>query len=147
MTEAAVKLVKGLQADHTPATYAGKNTSGLKVFGKNVLIAVDECAAATAGGIMVTDEYIERMTAGATTGCIFAIAAEGFRHFDDGTPWVGDKPQVGDRVCFEKYAGQLQVGVDKQTYRIMDYRCVAAAVDEEYVQSIGVDYVPVAKAD
>lgn len=126
------RLIKGLQADYVPATYPGRNTAGFKSFGKNIVVLVDTCSTASAGGVLLTDEMVDRMTANATTGCIFYIGAEAFRHFDDGTPWVGDKPKVGDRVFFEKYAGgQIHRGIDGRDYRIMDYRCLAGAVDED----------------
>lgn len=124
-------LIKGLQADYTPAVWSGKNTSGLKTFGKNILVLVDECAAVTAGGIMVTDDRAERMTAISTTGVLIQVGPEAFRLFDDGTVWQGDRPRAGDRIWFEKYAGQLQTGRDGKTYRLMDYRALAAVAEEE----------------
>jgi co-chaperonin GroES (HSP10) len=136
---AAVPLYKGAQAEYVPATYQGRNTSGLKPYGKNVLVRVDECATATTGGVKLLDEYVERMTANATSGCIYYLAPEAFRLFDDGTPWIGEAPKVGDRICFEKYAGQIQTGVDGHPYRIMDYRNIACSLDYDYLEEIGVE--------
>ena len=140
------KLIKGLQAEYVPATYPGKSVSGLKPFGKNLLIAVDECAETTSGGVLLTQDMTEKMTEGATSGCIFAIAPECFRLFDDGTRWEGDAPKVGDRVVFEKYAGVLQRGVDGKPYRFMDYRAIGGGIDEAYLNSINVEVQPIAKA-
>lgn len=146
MEEGQPKLIKGLQADYTPTIYPGKNTSGLKVFGKNVLVAVDECSTSTAGGVMLTEDMVHRMTEGATSGCIFAIGPEAFRLFDDGSRWTGEAPKVADRICFEKYAGTTQRGADGVVYRIMDYRAISAGVDEEYLASINVEHAPGAKS-
>lgn len=122
------RLIKGLQADYVPADYSGKNTSGIRVLGKNVLVRVDECSVATGGGIQLTDDMIEKMTMASTTGVLFDVGPEAFRLFDDGTRWAGAAVEPGERIWFEKYAGQLQTGRDGKTYRIMDYRAIAAAM-------------------
>ena len=133
-----VKFHKGLQGDYVPAEWAGRNTSGnVVVYGKNLLVACDEYAAVSEKGVIIPDDYSERMTSATETGyCIFALGPEAFRLFDDGTVWTGDKPKVGDRVHFEKYAGQLAKGRDGRTYRIMDYRCIGAGLDLAYLAEI-----------
>ncbi len=139
MTTLDVPLYKGADAEYEPASYPGENTSGLRPYGKNILIRVDACSPTSSGGIMHMPERVERMTMQSMSGCIYYIAPEAFRQFDDGTPWIGDKPKVGDRVCFEKYAGQLQFGVDGHPYRIMDYRSLACSFDYEYLAKIGAE--------
>lgn len=131
MATAEPTLVKGLNdVEFVPALWPGKNTSGIKAFGKNVVVAVDEASEMSSGGVIVgTQARIEQLTAGSTSGCIVYAGPEAFRHFDDGTTWVGEKPRAGDRVFFEKFAGTLQQGVDGRQYRIMDYRCIAATLD------------------
>lgn len=146
MTAVDVPLYKGEQAEYVPATYTGKNTSGLKPYGKNVLVRVDKCSEVTSGGLMVIPERIERMTMQSLSGCIYYIAPEAFRTFDDGTPWIGEAPKIGDRICFEKYAGQFQYGVDGEPYRVMDYRNIACSFDYDYLNEIGVEVDPNAKA-
>ena len=126
-----VKLIKGLQADYEPAVYPGHNSSGLIVYGKNVLVRMDECATATAGGVMLTEDLRDKMTEGAETGCIFLLGPEAFRLFDDGQRWSGAIPKVGERVYVEKYAGLLARGKDGHVYRIMDYRAIAGGLDPE----------------
>jgi co-chaperonin GroES (HSP10) len=123
------KLLKGLQAEYVPAIWRGKNTSGFRAFGKNLVVMVDECASTTSGGILLTEDMSERMTMVATTGCVVQCGPEAFRRFDDGTAWVGVKPEPGSRIYFEQYAGTLQRGIDGKNYRIMDYRCVSAEMD------------------
>lgn len=117
-----------MQAAYVVATFEDENTSGLEVFGKNILVLVDECANASSGGILLPDAKIEQMTEASVTGCIYALGGEAFRMFDDGTRWSGDKPEVGDRIYFEKYAGIKCRGVDGGFYRVMDFRAVAAKI-------------------
>lgn len=124
---------KGLQGDYLPVQYPGRNVSGLKPYGKTILVAVDEFATVSAAGVHMIDTHVEKMTASSTSGCIFALGAEAFRLFEDGTVWKGDVPVVGERVYFERYAGQLVMGHDGKTYRLMDYRAIAAGVDLDYV--------------
>lgn len=129
-----VEFHKGLQGDYTPAQWPGENISGLKPFGKNLLIKVDAFASVNEAGVHFIDEHVEKMTASSTTGCIFAMGAEAFRRYDDGLPWEGDRPEIGDRIYFERHAGQLVVGADGATYRVMDYRCIAGGIDKEFVE-------------
>ena len=123
------RLIKGLQSEYVPALWQGKNTSGFRAFGKNVVVEVDTCSTSSSGGILLTDEMVSRMTAVSTTGCIVHVGAEAFRRFDDGTTWIGHKPETGARIFFEMYSGQIQRGIDGKDYRIMDYRCIAGEVD------------------
>lgn len=123
------RLIKGNQADYLPAEYPGRNTSGIISYGKNVIVRVDECSPASSGGVQLPPEMVERMTMASTTGVLFHVAPEAFRLFDDGSRWTGLAPVVGDRIWFEKFAGQLQTGRDGKTYRIMDYRAVACGMD------------------
>lgn len=136
MAEANPTFHEGLQGDYVAAYWGGRNTSGLIVFGKNVLIACDDFAPTTSGGVIIPDNIIEKLTAGTETGCIFAMGPEAFRLFDDGSRWTGPRPETGHRVYFEKYAGQLAKGRDGHTYRIMDYRCIGAGLDIEYLAEL-----------
>lgn len=122
----------GLQATFTPTQWTGQNTSGFIVYGDYVLVGVDECAATTAGGIDYPDDFRDRMTLAAETGCIFAVGVDAFRTFSDNTPWTGAKPRVGDRVYIEKYAGQTCRGRDGHIYRVMSYRSITAGLDPDY---------------
>ena len=122
------KLIKGMQADYVPAPWTGTNTSGLRLFGKNVLVMMDVCSPRTMGLVELPEEIVERMNEASESGCIAAIGPAAFRLFDDNTPWQGEKPAIGDRVYVEKYAGIKALGADGQMYRIMDYRAVAAGL-------------------
>lgn len=128
------RLIKGFQAQYIAAEWPGRNTSRLKIYGKHVLVCVDKCSPASAGGALLPDEMIDRMTEASESGCLFAIGTAAFRHYEDGTRWgEADKPKVGERICFERYAGVRQVGFDGNIYRIMDYGAICAGemTDEE----------------
>ena len=125
------KLIKGLQAEFVPAEWSGTNTSGLIVYGKNVLVRMDECGDVSSGGVALPMDLIDRMTEAAETGCIYSLGPEAFHLFEDGVRWTGDKPKPGDRVYLEKFSGLLARGKDGGVYRIMDYRCVAAGLEPD----------------
>lgn len=127
------RLIKGLQAEFIPAEWPGQNTSGIRIFGKNVLVRMDSCAKTSTGGILLPEDMVDRMTEASESGCIYAVGAAAFRLFDDGHRWEGERPQVGERVYVEKYAGVKARGADGALYRIMDERCISGALDANYV--------------
>lgn len=120
------RLIKGNQADYEPASWPGHNDSGLIPFGDYVIVKMDQCSGKTKGGVSLPDELIERMNEAAESGCVYEAADGAFTRYDDGRPWTGAKPEPGDRVCIEKYAGIKQRGPDGAMYRIMGYRSIAA---------------------
>lgn len=123
------RLLKGSQADYEMVDWPGKNTSGLVPFGDYVLVRMDQCASTTTGGVTLPEELIERMNLASESGVIYATGDGAFTRYDDGRPWTGAKPEAGDRVCVERYAGIPQRGRDDGAYRIMGYRNVAAGMD------------------
>lgn len=123
------KLIKGLHAEYIPAVWSGKNTSGVRMVGKTVLILPDECSTKTSGGIELTPDLIERMSMAAESGVIVSVASGAFLLNEDMTPWTGERPNPGDRVYFEKYAGKQVKGSDGANYRIMDYGSIGAVYD------------------
>ena len=125
------RLIKGTQAEYVPARWSGKDTSGIRVVGKTVLVLMDECSPTSTGGIALPDDLIERMSMAAESGVIVACAPGAFLLNEDMTPWTGEKPKPGERVYVEKYAGKLVKGADGKTYRIMDYGCIGAVYEGE----------------
>lgn len=127
----APRLIKGLNATYDEAFWAGENTSGLRPLGDYVLVKMDQCSAASSGGVLLTDEQIERMNEAAESGCIYAIGAGAFLRLDDGRAWPeAERPAAGDRCYIEKYAGIKAMGKDGAMYRIMGYRNIAAGYDK-----------------
>lgn len=126
----APRLLKGLNADYEEAAWPGENDSGLQPIGDYVLVKMDQCSSASRGGVLLTDEQIERMNEASESGCIYAIGAGAFARYDDGRIWTGEKPSAGDRVYVEKYAGIKAMGRDGKMFRIMGYRNIAAGYDK-----------------
>jgi len=100
---------------------------------------VDECSAATGGGVLLTDDKVENMTMASETGCIYAMGDEAFNFYDNGKPWIGSKPAVGERIYFERYAGVVMMGRDGRMYRSMDFRQIAAGLDAGASRETSID--------
>jgi co-chaperonin GroES (HSP10) len=126
---ATPKPHKGLNADYTPAEWFGVDTSGLMCVGVAVLVKVDEAATNTAGGVRLTEDMQERLSMASETGLIIAMGSSAFRLHDDGSKWGGVKPEPGDRVVIEKFAGTLLRGLDGDRYRLMPYGSVLAVFE------------------
>jgi co-chaperonin GroES (HSP10) len=128
-SELQPRIIRGMRADYDPApAWPGRNPSGLIPLGPNVLIRLDTCASATAGGVYVTEDMQEKMDAASESGCIYAIGK---------TAWAGygadERPKLGDRVYFTRYSGLTGHGRDGGKYRVMDATCIACLIeiDEE----------------
>jgi chaperonin GroES len=116
---------------YTPAQFAGANTSGANPIGDRVLVKPDRPAAKWGGAVHVPDEVIERMAYAAETGVIVAMGEDAFRWNSDRTrPFEGEKPKVGQRVFFDRYAGGMVRGNDGERYRVMDDKCIGALLQE-----------------
>lgn len=110
--------------------WAGENTSGIKPIGELILILPDMPAPQTAGGIHLTQQQIERDAHAAETGIIVAAGEAAFKwNRDRSRTYDGYKPEVGQRVWFERYAGSLQHGKDGVVYRLMDDKCIGAVAE------------------
>lgn len=119
------RLLKGTQADYQLAPdFPGYNPSGLLPLGPNVLIRIDTCSQATAGGVMLADDMIEKMDAASESGVIYAIGKTAWRGYSE-----DERPQLGNRVYFQRYSGLTGNGGDGGRYRIMDESCIACLLD------------------
>ena len=119
------KLLRTLHAEFVPAPYFGENKSGWTPIGDYVLVRPDAIARKSSGGIELPDDLAERMQLAAITGVIIECGDEAFRWNADRTrPYEGYKPQAGDRVIFEKYAGKPILGEDGKNYRILDDKAI-----------------------
>jgi co-chaperonin GroES (HSP10) len=119
------KLVKQMHVEYVPAPYLGANRSGWSPIGDYVLVQPDAIAMKSSGGIELPDDIAERMQLAAITGVIVECGEEAFKWNADRTrPYEGSKPQAGDRVIFEKYAGKPILGEDGITYRILEDKSI-----------------------
>ena len=128
-SETDPELIKGLQAEYTPAKWTGRDESGIIAIGPHVVVMCDECAEII-GSIHVPIGYVDRMNLASEQGVIAQVAQGAFRIYEDGHAWTDYRPAPGDRVYFEKYAGRQVRGKDNKVYRLMDYRCIGAVYEK-----------------
>jgi co-chaperonin GroES (HSP10) len=109
------------------AQYAGANESGYQPLGDCVLIAPDQAADESTGGIKFTADHVEKETMAAETGVIVALGSDAFLwNGDRSRKWEGVKPSEGDRVYMERYSGQTLLGDDQRIYRLCSDKCIGA---------------------
>ena len=127
------KLVMTPLGQYAPAQWSGANTSGIRPIGDRVLILPDGAAEQTSGGVELPEDLVDRMTQAAETGVIVAMGPDAWLWNSDRTrKFEGEKPRVGQRVIFERYAGSFQHGPrDGRRYRLMDDKCVGGELDAE----------------
>jgi len=121
------KLLKTGTAEYKQSTWSGVNSSGYQALDDKVIILPDVASDKTSGGVILDDSLVERLTMAAETGVLVAVGEGAFLWNADRTAkWTGRKPQPGDRVYTQRYAGQLLHGEDGLQYRVMDYKCIGA---------------------
>ena len=126
------KLLKTELGEFSTAIFTGKNESGYDPMGDRVLVLPDQGSEKTSGGTFLDQETLERITAAAETGILVACGDEAFVwNSDRRRKWEGRKPEIGQRVYFERYAGALIRGDDGKTYRCMDDKAVACIRSQE----------------
>lgn len=99
------------------------DTSGIQPTEFKVLILQDKIDNKV-GSIIIPDEAHERDQYAAMTGVIIAASPLAFtyEHWPEGA----QRPSVGDRVVFAKYAGATVKGKDGVEYRLVNDRDVGA---------------------
>ncbi|WP_231854157.1 co-chaperone GroES [Gluconacetobacter diazotrophicus] len=121
------RILKFDQQEYVMSDWDGVNRAGYVPLDDKILVLADVHADMTSGAVQLPAEYVERQTLAAEHGTVIAVGPAAFRWNDDGTrQWVGQVPAPGDRVYFERYAGQLLKGEDGLLYRLMSQRCIAA---------------------
>ena len=118
---------------HLPQDWTGTNESGWAPIDDKVIVLPDTVQAKTAGGITLPSDPHDKEQMRIEFGRLVAIGAAAFQLSGDRVRvWdeTHRKPQVGDLVFFERYAGQLLDGADGRTYRLMDDKCIAAVCAE-----------------
>jgi chaperonin GroES len=127
------RLIKGLHADYKPAAWNGQDTSGIRPLGPHVVVLPDECSDITTGSVHLPLDIVEKMNLASEQGVIVKLGGSAFSIYEDGRPWkLDERPQPGERIYFEKYAGRLARGIDGVMYRIMEYRQIAAVYEPIY---------------
>ena len=114
--------------------FDGKNRSGYQPVGDSVLVMVDvvDGFLGKTGKIQMTPQAIETQNNGATSGIIVAMGSDAFVwSADRHRPFGDDKPKIGDRVFYVRYAGEFTLGVDEKAYRIMSDNSIVAIFKEQ----------------
>lgn len=125
------KLLKTTQAEYVVGTFSGKNESGITPFGDRVLILPDTAAEKSSGGVFIPDGSVEQQSYAAETGVLVAIGEGAYVWSSDRLrPYSGSRPQIGQRVFFDRYSGGVHKGLDGRVYRIMDDKAVAGGFDK-----------------
>lgn len=96
------------------------NTSGIRPRGNKLLIRPEEVPEISGGGIILPTQAVEKEAMAQMYGTVIAIG-----------PWCWkDEPEprceVGNRIIFAKYAGEMFRGNDGITYRLINARDVVA---------------------
>lgn len=120
------RLTKHVGEMLEPSAYDGENRSGITPYNDYVLVLPDK-AKEKIGSIILVDGTKDTAQLASETGVIVAIGEGAFVWSRDRMrPWTGQKPQIGDRVVYQRYAGQLSIGSDEQEYRLMGDKEIAA---------------------
>ena len=113
--------------------FDGKNRSGLKPVGDLVLVMVDTVDGFLGKSrvITMTQKAIEEQNNGVTSGIIVAFGPDAFVwNSDRSRPFGDEKPEVGNRIFFVRYAGEFTLGADEKAYRIMSDNSIVAIFEE-----------------
>ena len=117
-------------ARYVPAEWSGKSESGIYPIGDRVLVLPDKSIEETEAGIIIPAQTQDHDGLAAETGVLVAIGEAAWKWNSDRTrPFDGTRPEIGQRVWFERYGGSIQYGVDGQAYRLMDDKCIGAVAD------------------
>lgn len=118
-------LLKTPKGWYEAAQWDGENASGITPTGEHILVLPDVSSDMTPGGVAITEDQQSRNTEAAETGILVAVGEDAWLWNADRTrKYEGRKPQIGERVIFERYAGALHYSADGRQYRMMDDKCV-----------------------
>lgn len=106
-----------------------ENESGLVPMEFNILVLPDPVEEKTAGGLILSEETIDRNKHQATRGTLIAASPMAFN--DDVYPSDQPKPQAGQRVAVALHAGAFIKGMDGKEYRLVKDKDVVALIEEE----------------
>ena len=93
-----------------------------------VYIEVDEISDKSEGGLYLPEQTREREQYAHDKGTLIAVGGMAF------SDWKGRKPEVGDKVIFNKYAGSMiQVREDRQLmkFRLCNDKDICAIMEVE----------------
>lgn len=114
------RILKTATARYELVEWSGTNESGLHPVCDKVVVLPDEASKLASPNILSPDNVVDQRSVAAVTGLVIEVGPQAFAYDSDRlVKWEGWRPQPGDRVCFERYAGQEYPGLDGKVYRIM----------------------------
>lgn len=99
---------------------------GIRPTAFKVLVRPKPVETKTAGGIIIPDETKDRQQYAAIEGELVAVSPLAFGY--ETWPPDADKPAVGQRVVFAKFAGFAIKGADGKDYRLIEDKDIAAVL-------------------
>jgi chaperonin GroES len=88
-----------------------------------VLVKPEEVEEKTKGGIYIPEQAKDKEKFAKQEGVLIAVGAIAFTDPD----WL-ERPRVGDRVLYDKYAGCTVKGKDGENYRIINDKEIGAVL-------------------
>ena len=104
------------------------NSSGIQPVDDRVLVLPTKIDRMTEGGIALPETVAEMEEVGHIKGTIAAMGAQAFEDIEK----PDQRPKVGAIVAMARYAGYLMQGKDKQEYRLVNDRDIAAVLDGDF---------------
>lgn len=124
-------MIKTTHAQYDASVWEGENKSGIHPVGSRVLVLTDKSIQKTRKGVHLPNETVDKQDAAAESGVLVECGTEAFVWSSDRTRrWEGAKPEPGNRVIFNRYAGQVHVGDDDRDYRVMEDGEIGAIRDD-----------------
>ena len=99
---------------------------GLRATGFCVLVALADPEKITKGGIILTEQTVERESMKTARGRIVSVSPAAF----DFANFAGQHARLGDVVAFAQYAGIVVKGDDGRDYRLIQDKELWGIVDE-----------------
>jgi co-chaperonin GroES (HSP10) len=94
----------------------------MKMAEYNVLVRMDPVEQRTAGGIILTNDAVDRDALSRDVGTLVNVGEHSFSYVKE---WKGGAPQPGDRVLIAMYDGKLY-DVDGEKFRVLKDKSVVA---------------------
>jgi co-chaperonin GroES (HSP10) len=106
------------------------NTSGIKPWEYKVLVRPDIVSETSKGGIHYSEQVRQQMQNAMCKGTIVAVSRLAFNYDADMKTVIppDERPTVGMRVIFAKYAGGEVIGDDHVTYRMLNDKDIMGEV-------------------
>jgi co-chaperonin GroES (HSP10) len=99
---------------------------GLRATGFTVLVALADPEKITKGGIILTEQTVERESMKTARGRVVSVSPAAFDYAD----FAGQHAKLGDIVAFAQYAGIIVKGDDGRDYRLLQDKEVWGIIEE-----------------